>query len=171
METPRNFKTKTGYCTVTEDKIFLTRDGVIGEISNVAVGNRMTRILVIYGILVAGLIYVAIDSYVKGAPALAFILGLLACYLLYAIFKSRNNSATPVITRKDIQKVTYKPAVNGLTRGRFEVLFTENGRQKTRLILLPGSMADGESEAAIALQIFCEAQLLEGEICDGMKGN
>ena len=165
METARTFRTKTGFCHVLEDKIVLTRDGIIGSVSQSAVGNRILRILIIYGILVAGLVYVAIDSYLKGAPILAAILGLLGCYLLVAIFRSRNNSGTPIIERKDIRKVIFKPGTTGLTRGRFEVLFDENGRQKTRLILLPGSTTDGKSEAEKALQIFCTEGLLSGTFC------
>ncbi len=87
---------------------FLTRDGIIGSVSQAAVGNRILRILIIYGILVAGLFYVAIDSYLKERP-LAAMLGLLGCYLLVAIFRSRNNTGTPIIERKDIRKVIFKP--------------------------------------------------------------
>ncbi len=104
METARTFRTKTGFCHVLEDKIVLTRDGIIGSVSQAAVGNRVLRILIIYGILAAGLFYVAIDSYLKGAPILAAMLGLLGCYLLLPIFKSRNNSGTPIIERKDIRR-------------------------------------------------------------------
>ena len=107
MGTNKAFRTKTGFCHVTTDRIILTRDGVIGNISKVTVGNTVTRILLIYGGLSIGLVYFAYDSYVKGDTTAALFLGLIGFYLIYGIIKSRNNSATPIIERKDIQRVTY----------------------------------------------------------------
>ena len=59
METGKTFRTKTGFCHVTADKIILTRDGVIGNIAKVTVGNNISRIPIIYGLVSIGLIYFA----------------------------------------------------------------------------------------------------------------
>src|SRR5690606_5642820 len=122
------------YCHVTADKIILTRDGVIGNISNVTVGNNISRILIIYGLLSIGLIYFAYDSYVKGDTAMTLFFGLTGLYLIYGIVKNRNNSAIPIIERKDIKNVTYNAGTFGLTRPRFEIEFNDNGQIKKRLI-------------------------------------
>lgn len=162
METEKTFKTKTGFCHITADKIILTRDGVIGNISKVTVGNKMTRILTIYGLLSIGLIYFAYDSFVKGDMTTTLFFGLIGLYLIYGIVNSRNNSATPVIERKDIKSVIYNSGTPGLTRPRFEVEFNENGQIKKRLIMLPGTLAGGQSEADKAVQIMRDAKLLLG---------
>ena len=49
----------------------------------------------------------------------------------------------------------------GSTRSRFEVIFEdEKGNLQTRLILLPGSLDNGESETKKALQIMKAEKLL-----------
>ena len=160
MDTEKTFRTKTGFCHVTADKIILTRDGVIGNISNVTVGNNISRILIIYGLLSIGLIYFAYDSYVKGDTVMTLFFGLIGLYLIYGIVKSRNNSATPIIERKDITNVTYNAGTSGLTRPRFEIEFNDNGQIKKRLIMLPGTLGGGQSEGTKAVQIMKEEKLL-----------
>lgn len=160
MDTEKTFRTKTGFCHVTADKIILTRDGVIGNISSVTVGNNISRILIIYGLLAIGLIYFAYDSYVKGDTAMTLFFGLIGLYLIYGIVKSRNNSATPIIERKDITNVTYNAGTSGLTRPRFEIEFNDNGQIKKRLIMLPGTLGGGQSEGDKAVQILKDEKLL-----------
>ena len=160
METEKTFRTKTGFCHVTADKIILTRDGVIGNISKVSVGNNVSRILIIYGLLSIGLIYFAYDSFTKGDMTTTLLFGLMGLYLVYGIVKSRNNSATPIIDRKDIRSVTYNSGTSGLTRPRFEVEFNDNGQIKKRLIMLPGTLAGGQSETHKAVQIMRDEKLL-----------
>jgi hypothetical protein len=160
METGKTFRTKTGFCHITADKIILARDGVIGNISKVTVGDNVARILIIYGLLSIGLIYFAYDSYVKGDMTMTLFFGLIGLYLVYGIVKSRNNSATPIIERKDIERITYNSGAAGLTRPRFEIEFNDRGQIKKRLIILPGTLTGGRSEADKAIQIMREERLL-----------
>ena len=160
MGTEKTFRTKTGFCHVTADKIILTRDGVIGNISTVTVGNNISRILIIYGLLSIGLIYFAYDSYVKGETAMTLFFGLIGLYLIYGIVKSRNNSATPIIERKDIKNVIYNAGTSGLTRPRFEIEFNDNGQIKKRLIMLPRTLGGGQSEGDKAVQIMKDEKLM-----------
>lgn len=160
MNQDKIFKTKTGYCHVTADRLVLTRDGILGNVAKVAVGNTITRILVIYGVFSVGLIYYAYDSFAKGQFMTGVFFGGLAAYLVYGISNSLNNSATPIIERKDIRKVTFKKAIPGLTRSRFEVDFEEGGKLKKRLILLPGSLSGGQDETPKAVEIMTSEKLL-----------
>lgn len=161
MDETNTFKTKTGYCHVLPDKIVLTRDGLIGTVSATAVGNHISRILIIYGVMVLVLSYSAFQSYQQGHTVQSVILALLAIYLIYGIFISINNSATPVIERKSIRKIQFKKAIPGLTRSRFEVLFeNESGKLKKRLILLPGSLTGGPDETEKAISILKSESLL-----------
>jgi hypothetical protein len=140
----------------------LTRDGIIGNIAKVTIGNNVLRILVIYGLISIGLIYYSIKNFINQDYFTAIIFLLIAGYLLHGIINSINNSATPVIDRKSIHKVTFKKGITGLTRARFEVLFTDNnGNTKKRLIMLPGSLSGGQTETDIAYNIMKNVNLIE----------
>ena len=157
MNSENTFRTKTGFCHLTADKIILTRDG---DISHLTVGENVKRVLIAYGIFSAGLLYMAYDGFRKGDFLMTFLFGLFGGYLIYEIVKNKNNSGTPVINRKDITKVMYIPARSRLTPPRFEVLFNDNGQIRKRLIMLPGTSSSGETEVDKAVQIMKEEKLL-----------
>lgn len=162
MDSEKVFKTKTGFCHITQDKIILSRDGFAGNVSEVIVGNKISRILIIYGLISAFLIYTAYDDYSKNNFFSACFYFSLALLLIYGIFKSINNSASPIIERNRIKKVEFKKAIVGLTRSRFEILFEDNnGKPKKRLVLLPGSLSNGEEETQKALSIMKEEGLIK----------
>ena len=157
MDTEKVFKTKTGYCHILQDKIVLTRDGVIGNISKMTIGNNISRPLIIYGLISIGLFTLAIKGFNKGQTVPASLFTILALLLVFGIFKSLNNSATPVIHRDKIKNIEFKKEVTGVTRAYFIIHFqTENGQTKRRLIMLPGSLSGGQLETEKALQIMNE---------------
>lgn len=162
MNSEQKFRTKTGYCHILPDKIVLTKDGIIGNVANVTVGNTITRILIIYGLISVGLIYLAVDSFNKQEILSAVFFAVIAIFLIYEILKSLNNSATPVIERQSIQRIKFIKGITGLTRTRFEVYFTDNnGNAKKRLIVLPGSLTGGQTETDTAYKIMIEEKLIE----------
>ncbi|RKD86384.1 phosphoribosylaminoimidazolesuccinocarboxamide synthase [Mangrovibacterium diazotrophicum] len=161
METEKRFKTKTGYCHILADKIVLTRDGIIGNIANVTVGNTINRILIIYVLISIALIYFAIENFNKHDDFSAILLLLFSIYLIYGIFNSLNNSATPVIERQSIQHTKFVKGITGLTRARFVVIFTDDkGKTKKRLIMLPGTLTGGKSETDIAYNLMKEENFI-----------
>jgi hypothetical protein len=161
MNNDKIFKTKTGFCHILPDKIVLTRDGVIGNVAKVTVGNNISRILFIYGGLSLGLFYFAFDSYKNEQIAQPILFGLIGVYLVYGIVNSINNASTPIIDRNKIKEVKLKKAIVGLTRSRFEVLFEdEQGKIKKRLIILPGSLTDGHNEMEKAIKIMTDEKLI-----------
>jgi hypothetical protein len=161
MGNAKTFKTKTGFCHILPDKIVLTRDGIVGEVAEMTVGNTISRLLIIYGGLSIGLFYSAYDDYKNGLIGQSILFGLLAIYLVFGVVKSINNSTTPIIERQKIKEVKFKNAIFGLTRSRFEILFEdEEGRIKKRLIMLPGSLNDGQVETEKAIKILTEEKLL-----------
>jgi len=161
MNSEKIFKTKTGYCHIFPDKIVLSRDGVAGSVAKVTVGNSITRILLIYGLIAAFLLYLAYDSYQDGQTTVAVLQVLLSIYLLFNVSRSLNNSAEPIIDRKRIQNIKLKKAVPGLTRSYFEVNFlNEEDKIKKRLIMLPSSLSNGKVETEKAIQIMKEENLL-----------
>lgn len=161
MSNEKTFKTKTGFCHILPDKIVLTRDGVIDNLAKVTVGNNISQILIIHGILSIGLFYFAFDAYKNGRIAQPLFFGLLGIFFVYDILVSFNNSATPIIERDKIKEVKLKKSIPGLTRSRFEVFFeNEHGKLKKRLIMLPGTLSDGQNETKKAIKIMVEEKLI-----------
>lgn len=155
------FRTKTGFCHILPDKLVLTRDGIIGSVSEVAIGNKLGRVLGVYGLAAAFFLFLAVSKYQKGKMIEAGFFLAFAILHLVIILISLNNSAAPVIERSRIRRIVLKKAVPGLTRSRFEVFFEdEKGRLKKRLILLPGSLLDGQSETDKAVRLLQDEGLL-----------
>ena len=152
---------KTGFCHISSDRIVLSRDGVIGNVSKVTVGNNIAKILVIYGCIAIGLFYFTFEAYKNGHTLQSILLGLLGLFLIFVIMTGLNNSATPIIERQSIKEVKFKKAILGITRSRFEIMFEdENGKIKKRLIMLPGSLTDGQNETEKAVRIMKKEKLL-----------
>jgi hypothetical protein len=165
MDNKKTFRTKTGFCHILPDRIVLTRDGNIGNVASVTVGNNISRILIIYGVTSIGLFYFAFDGYRNGQLAQPILFGLIGIYLIYGIINGINNSATPIIDRQKIKEVKFKKAIVGLTRSRFEVLFEDDqGKIKKRLIMLPGSLTDGQNETEKAIRIMTDEKIIANAI-------
>jgi hypothetical protein len=155
------FKTKTGFCHILPDKIILTREGIIGDIATVTTGNNITRVLIIYALFSIVLLYFAFVSFNNGQMGSLFFHGVLFVFNTFNIINSINNSATPVIYRNNINKIVIKKGISCLTRSRFEVFFTnEQGKLKKRLIMLPGTMNNGQNETEKAIKILKDEKLL-----------
>lgn len=162
MESDKRFRTKTGFCHILDDKIILTRDGVIGNLAKATVGKSVTQTLIIYGGLSLLLFYTAFNSFKIGEIGLPIFLTLIGFYLVYGIFTSLKNSATPIINRSNIKEIKFKKAILGITRTRFEVMFEdEDGQIKKRLIMLPGSLNNGANETKKAIEIMSSENLLK----------
>ena len=155
MEQEKTFRTKTGFCHILPDKIVLTRDGLIGEISKITVGNSISRILIIYSVLTLGLFYYAFGAYQEENYVQTILYSVLGLALIIGIINSMNNSTAPVIHRHQINEVKFSEGMIGITRSRFVVKFkNDKGQIKKRLIMLPGSMSQGEEETIKVVQIM-----------------
>ncbi|MEI9918971.1 MAG: phosphoribosylaminoimidazolesuccinocarboxamide synthase [Bacteroidota bacterium] len=116
----RSFRTKSGFCQITDDEIILSRDGIRGNVAKVTVG-------------IASLLlwYYAFSQYQHGHVIEAILFGALGTYLVLGIVRSLNNSAAPIIDRKTIRQVKFVSGKPHFTRSRFEVFFDEKGRTKS----------------------------------------
>lgn len=161
MENEKVFRTKTGYCHVFPDKIVLSRSGVAGELAKGLVGGGIGRIVVIYSVLVLFAGYQSWIAFGQGRMMTSILFISLALALAYNIFRGRNNSAASVLDRSSIKRVLFKAALPGATRALFEVYFTDtSGKERKRLIMLPGSLTGGVAETEKALGIMREEGLL-----------
>ncbi|TGD58290.1 phosphoribosylaminoimidazolesuccinocarboxamide synthase [Flavobacterium humi] len=155
MQSEKKFKTKTGFCHILPDKIILTRDGIIGNVSEITAENGISRILIIYSLISVYFLYNAFTNYQTGKVFSAIFYSLFAIFLIYGIAKSFNNSTTPIIERNKIKAVRFTNAKFGLTRSQFEMMFEDDhGKLKKRLVMLPGSLNDGQNETKKALEIM-----------------
>lgn len=155
------FRTKTGYCHILADRILLTRDGIAGNIAKLTVGNKITRILIIYGLISIFLFYFAFEYFKEDKFASMVFNIILGLFLLYNIKKSLNYSAASIIARDRIKEVKFMNAKFGATRSAFEIVFEDNnGKLKKRLILLPGSLNNGSAETEKALAIMKSEKLI-----------
>ncbi len=161
MENEQKFKTKTGFCHILTDKIVLTRDGIVGNVAELTTGNNIYQILGIYGIMSIVLFYIAFTKIVKEDWIEFAIYCGIGIFIAYSLVKSLNLSSTPIIERNKIKNVEFKPAKKFLTRSYFKVEFEQNeGKIKSRLIMLPGSLNDGTNETEKALGIMKKAGLI-----------
>jgi hypothetical protein len=155
------FRTKTGYCHILTDRILLTRDGIAGNIAKVTVGNKISRILIIYAVISIFLFYYAFEFFKERKTASMVFNIILALFLIYNIKKSLNYSAASVIERDRIKEIQFMNAKFGATRSAFEIIFEDSdGKLKKRLILLPGSLNNGTEETEKALAMMKHAKLI-----------
>ncbi len=160
-ESEKKFRTKTGYCHIFPDKIVLTRSSTVGEFSNIVVGNSIYRVLIIQGLITIFLAYSAFGNFRNGNVSFGFLWAFFVLFFLYNIVSSLKNSAIPVIYRNQIEGITFVPAVKIISRAYFSVQFKdEKGTSKKRLIILPGSLNNGDAEAEIAVRIMKEEGIL-----------
>lgn len=161
MENGKVFKTKTGYCHILKDKIVLSRDGIVGNVASVVSGNHIYQSVIIYLTAIGFLTYFLIKNYSEKSYVGIALDATLIAVLSYYIFRAFGYSATPVIERNKISQIVYKKAIPFLTRASFEVHFTdEKGRNKKRLIFLPGSLTNSETIANEALEIMRSEHLI-----------
>jgi hypothetical protein len=64
------------------------------------------------------------------------------------------------VTLIRLETTKFIKGTSGLSRSRFGIEFSEGGKIKKRLILLPGSLAGGREEADKAVEIMSEEKLL-----------
>ena len=157
------FRTKTGTCTITPKQIILTHAGARGRMAEIIFGNSMIQGLIISGLIAiifiaGGILFLVNANYLTGT-----VLSIFGIIFIWNIIASRNNSAALVIERPAIHHVTAHTPRPPLTRGYFAVYFDEQGKQKKRLIMLPGSFSDGRKEYQKAIKIMQESGLLNKE--------
>jgi hypothetical protein len=150
------FRTKLGTGTITPERIFLDRDGVAGTFANKVYGSSIIRLLVIYSILSIVLISVGIWRIIESDNVLGSFFCVLGIILLWNVIASKNNSATNVIKRSEVQSIVVHNPHPPFTRGYLTIHFIRDGKKQKRLIMFPGIMSGGEQEFQRALELIKE---------------
>lgn len=99
------FKAKIGYCHVFNDKIILSKDLNIDDISKVVVSNNINRVLIIYGLISVFLLYKSYAVFINKDYVFSLLFLSLGLYLFYGIITSRNTSTTPIILEIQLKKL------------------------------------------------------------------
>ncbi len=154
-----SFRTKTGTCEITPDQIILTRSGVRGQVARLIFGSSIQRAVMIYGVLALLALVFTVVAVVEGDMVGIILFGALALLCGLNAVDARRKSASPIIERKSIRRVQAHPPHAPVTRGYFNVEFEEQGVTRQRLIILPGSLEDGNAEFQRALEILRQAGL------------
>ncbi|MBE0521318.1 MAG: hypothetical protein IBX39_03505 [Candidatus Methanoperedenaceae archaeon] len=155
MEDSRVFRTKTGFCQVSPDKIVLINEGIRGRLADIVYGKDNFRILLFHGIVsmvFLGLfaIYINVGKVFMALPALVS-----GVVVATKMLKYYNTSPEQIIERSRIEKVEFYSAIPVLRRAHFVVNFTTNkGKKMKRLILLPGVLGSGKDEVDKAFEIM-----------------
>ena len=161
MEEKKVFRTKTGFCQVSSDKIVLINEGIRGQLADLVYGEDNFRILLSYGItsmILLGLFAIYINVGKVLLSLLALVAGLLVATKMLKYYKT---SAEPIIERSQIEMVNFYKAIPILRRAHFVVHFTtRRGRKMKRLILLPGLLRKGKDEADKAFEIMYSEGLM-----------
>ena len=101
MESHKKFKTKTGFCHILNDKIILTSDGNLEDISKInSSENTIKRNLILYGISGFLLIFLAYTGVKEKDWFKIIIISGFGIYLIYGAIKSINYSNISLIERE-----------------------------------------------------------------------
>jgi hypothetical protein len=162
MQDYKTFKTKSGYCHVFADKIVLDSKEQLANIDSIEVKHGRAGILAVYMALIALLVYLSYKDFGSAKNFEGCVSAVIAIFLCINVFLSRNNSATPLIYRNTIKRLNYIKSKPRATRAYFEVFFeNKNGSARKRLIMLPGSLSNGQDETEKALEIMRNENLLD----------
>ena len=157
MRPSRIFKTKSGYCHITKDRLILSRNEIIKTPDEVFGRDYHFFFLCLYAVLAAVMIYLSYRGYQMAEYYISGCFFVLASFLLIHMYASRNNSLTNVIIRSKITDIQFRKAVSPRKSAYFIIFFEDNdGNIKRRFIELP-SVADGdETSIQRALDIMSE---------------
>ncbi|MFT4602358.1 MAG: hypothetical protein ACI857_002544 [Arenicella sp.] len=154
------FRTKVGFCHILEDRIVLNKEIEIKEGLNLKPNHSMIKFIVLYAILVVFLGFASKVHIDQDKMISAVFLGLLMLLYLYGWITCFIYSGTPVLYKKDIEKIEFNKGLPGLTRGRFSVTINlPNGKTKKRMIMMLGVLSGGKAGTAEAMKVMKEHQL------------
>ncbi len=154
-----SFRTKTGRCIVSADRIVIRRERIRGQFSNLILGQSIWRIRIIYGVMSLLTLVVAAFYWKDGNVLATILFGALGAFIAVSVLRSRKYSAASEIATDCIECIDPHPPRTGVTRAYFIVHFCEHGADQKRIIMLPSSVDDREFQDAI--RIFQKFNLMD----------
>ena len=155
--TEYRFRTKTGNCVVTPEKLEITREDMVGGASEAVFGTSIIRALFVYGLLGFIVLLIGVIFLFKGSYFSGILLSVIGLIFFLNVFRSLNNSATNIIERSEVRLIKFHSPHPPFTRGYLEILFVRDGKTRKRLLFLPGSLSEGNKEYKKALTVMQES--------------
>ncbi|RMG68090.1 MAG: hypothetical protein D6722_12215 [Bacteroidetes bacterium] len=157
----KSFATKNGSCHLYPDRIEIENHDLAGRLGAFLYRRGFRRAWVLYLLLALGMALAAASSYLIDNMFLAAFFAILVPVALIGLWTQRSVTYAPVIPRKEIESVVYRPAVKGVSRATFIIFFRPRKRLMQRLIPLPGITQQGTSLADTAYWMMREEGLVE----------
>ena len=137
------FRTKTGECHVTPDRLSLLRTGPRGKLADTVQGRSRARTVGLYAVFVVCMAVLATSAWRADRPVAALMWFGYAAWVVVALARSRDFSVATEIPRPATTRIDVVRGWKGLTRDRLVVHFTDDGRPARRFILLSGVLQGG----------------------------
>ncbi|MEM6764036.1 MAG: hypothetical protein AAF824_07785 [Bacteroidota bacterium] len=157
----KSFPIKNGFCLIYPDKLEINQEDLLGKLEKFLYSKGVkTRVLLYMGLvlvlLIAFLISVSIANYFLSA----FFLVLSGATVVF-LLKNRKLSLATEIIRKNIQQVTYKEPLAGVSRAMFLITFTEEGKTYLKKLQLPPNSQQGQMVAQSAFLMMRDEGLIQ----------
>ena len=164
LDNGKIFRMKKGFCHLLPDRIVFSTNAKAEGITNEnAVSTRITTRFFL--ILLSALYFYMSYSSLRDEkyPFTAFFTVFFILNLI-SIMQSFKYTLVNVIAKSSIQSIKFTKGIQYLTRSRFDITYTDElGKEKQRLILLPGSLTGGPQATDKALELMIEEGLIEAK--------
>ena len=155
----KSFPLKLGSCHIYQDSIQIKGKGISSLLSRFFFKRGFQRVVLFYGLmalafLVFALLFISLQNYF-----LALFLAIAALFSLRLAWINKKISFAPFISKKQIEYISYHPAVPGESRTFFQIVYTSGKRTLIRRLILPTKK--GEMIAQSAYYMIKDTGLLK----------
>ncbi len=162
IENGKIFRLKKGFCHLMPNRIvFSSTTNIVGITNDKANTNRIISrvILFIFGVLY---FYLSYSSFYDGKFFFTAFFAFFFVLNIISLIQSFQYTLVNIIEKPSIKAIKFIKGIQYLTRSRFDITYTdEQGQEKHRLILLPGSLTGGPQATDKALELMKEEGLIK----------
>lgn len=165
--TESTFRTKRGYCTLTDDSLVIGRAKPTSEGATPARPTSVRGLLALYVVFALGLLAMAARAIARHHIASGVLLAFLGVYFFFGVVRSRGRSGATTIALADIIGIEPHAPKPPFLRGYFVLRYRERdpktnepSRERRRLIIMPGTLGRGKQAYERATRLFSARGLL-----------
>ncbi len=156
----KSFSLKDGTCVLYSDRIELEYQGIRGWWLRLANKHKLTSVGFWYVVAAAGFLVAAVFAVIIDNWFLGFFFLLFMAMSLAGSWFNRRASLRTMIPKKDITKVVFHQAEEGVSRAFFKVYFRPARSTRIRKLPLPGQHRQGTQIANAAAWMMKDEGLL-----------
>ncbi len=144
----KSFPLKRGSCHIYQDSIQIKGKGLSSYFSHFFFKRGIQRVAIFYLLLAIAflaslLLFVSIQNYF-----LALFFGIAALFSLRLLWMNRKVSFAPLIPKKQIEYISYHPAIPGESRTSFKIVFNSGKGILERKLTLPTQKGEMIAQSA-----------------------